>query len=73
MTHHQPGKISTNITKPTETQKDLSLAYTPGVAEPVKAIRYTANPDPEIKPELALAARDELMKIAMELTIAQLY
>lgn len=47
----QPGKISTNITKPTNTQRDLSLAYTPGVAEPVRAIaadpeaayRYTAK------------------------------
>lgn len=33
-----PGKTSINITKPTETQFDLSLAYTPGVAEPVLAI-----------------------------------
>ncbi len=47
----RPGKISTNITKPTETQRDLSLAYTPGVAEPVREIhtdpenayRYTAK------------------------------
>lgn len=39
----KPGKISTKITKPTETQKDLSLAYTPGVAEPVRAI--ADNPD----------------------------
>ncbi len=38
-----PGKIATQITKPTETQKDLSLAYTPGVAEPVKEIEK----DPE--------------------------
>ena len=33
-----PGKIATDITKPCNTQDDLSLAYTPGVAEPVKAI-----------------------------------
>jgi len=33
-----PGKIATEITKPCETQDDLSLAYTPGVAEPVRAI-----------------------------------
>lgn len=47
----RPGKISTEITKPTETQKDLALAYTPGVAVPVLAIaedpenayRYTAK------------------------------
>jgi len=33
-----PGKIATEITKSCETQDDLSLAYTPGVAEPVRAI-----------------------------------
>ncbi len=39
--YHQnpkPGKLSIDVTKPTETQFDLSLAYTPGVAEPVRAI-----------------------------------
>lgn len=34
----QPGKLSVEMTKPTQTQEDLSLAYTPGVAEPVTAI-----------------------------------
>ena len=34
----QPGKIATQITKACETQQELSLAYTPGVAEPVRAI-----------------------------------
>jgi malic enzyme len=38
----KPGKLSIQLTKPTETQKDLALAYTPGVAEPVRAI--AANP-----------------------------
>lgn len=33
-----PGKTRIALTKPTETQFDLSLAYTPGVAEPVKEI-----------------------------------
>lgn len=33
-----PGKIGISITKPCNTQKDLSLAYTPGVAEPVREI-----------------------------------
>lgn len=42
-----PGKISTNITKPTETQQDLALAYTPGVAEPVRAI--ASDPDAAYK------------------------
>lgn len=47
----RPGKIAIEITKPTMTQRDLSLAYTPGVAEPVRKIaenpedayRYTAK------------------------------
>jgi len=34
----QPGKIATAITKPCESQAQLSLAYTPGVAAPVRAI-----------------------------------
>jgi malate dehydrogenase (oxaloacetate-decarboxylating)(NADP+) len=41
--HPKPGKIATEITKPCNTQRDLSLAYTPGVAEPVLAI--AANPE----------------------------
>lgn len=36
--HPIPGKIRIALSKPTETQYDLSLAYTPGVAEPVKEI-----------------------------------
>lgn len=39
----QPGKLSTHITKPTETLEDLSLGYTPGVSHPVEAIAN--NPD----------------------------
>ncbi|HEC20025.1 MAG TPA: malate dehydrogenase [Gammaproteobacteria bacterium] len=38
-----PGKIAIEITKSCDTQHDLSLAYTPGVAEPVRAI--DADPD----------------------------
>ena len=41
----RPGKIEVVATKPCATQKDLSLAYTPGVAEPCLAI--------EKNPELA--------------------
>lgn len=51
--HHEPkpGKIAIEITKACNTQKDLSLAYTPGVAEPVREIardkeaayKYTAK------------------------------
>ncbi len=33
-----PGKIAVVPTKPCETQEDLSLAYSPGVAEPVREI-----------------------------------
>ncbi|WP_336134479.1 NADP-dependent malic enzyme [Natronomonas amylolytica] len=33
-----PGKIEISTTKPTNTQRDLSLAYSPGVAAPCRAI-----------------------------------
>lgn len=39
--YHQfpiPGKLSVESSKPCTTQEDLSLAYTPGVAEPVREI-----------------------------------
>ena len=47
----RPGKIEVTLTKPCATQRDLSLAYTPGVAEPVREIakdplegfKYTAR------------------------------
>lgn len=39
----KPGKIEINPTKPMATQRDLSLAYSPGVAVPVRAI--AENPD----------------------------
>lgn len=39
----RPGKISVELTTPAETVNDLALAYSPGVAEPVRAI--AANPD----------------------------
>ncbi|WP_026376469.1 malic enzyme-like NAD(P)-binding protein [Aestuariibacter salexigens] len=46
-----PGKISVELTKPAESVNDLALAYSPGVAEPVREIaadpsaayRYTAK------------------------------
>ncbi|MBS0386697.1 MAG: NADP-dependent malic enzyme, partial [Proteobacteria bacterium] len=38
-----PGKISITPTKPMATQRDLSLAYSPGVAAPVKAIAEDAD------------------------------
>lgn len=39
----QPGKIAVEITKSVDTQKDLSMAYTPGVAVPCLAIEK--NPE----------------------------
>ena len=36
--HGRPGKLEVVATKPMATQRDLSLAYSPGVAVPVKAI-----------------------------------
>ena len=39
----KPGKIEITPTKPMATQRDLSLAYSPGVAVPVRAI--AENPD----------------------------
>ena len=38
----KPGKIEIKATKPLETQRDLSLAYSPGVAAPVNAIGSAA-------------------------------
>ncbi|MDP1604117.1 MAG: malic enzyme-like NAD(P)-binding protein [Legionella sp.] len=38
-----PGKLGVHVTKPTNSQDDLSLAYTPGVADPVLAI--VENPE----------------------------
>jgi len=38
-----PGKIEISTTKPTNTQRDLSLAYSPGVAVPCE--RIADNPD----------------------------
>lgn len=45
--YHQfpkPGKLSVESSKPCATQHELSLAYSPGVAEPVRAI----GADPEL-------------------------
>jgi malate dehydrogenase (oxaloacetate-decarboxylating)(NADP+) len=39
----RPGKLRISPTKPTETQHDLSLAYSPGVAEPCREIARDPN------------------------------
>ncbi|HQS50621.1 MAG TPA: NADP-dependent malic enzyme [Daejeonella sp.] len=41
--HGRPGKIQVVPTKPTNSQRDLSLAYSPGVAEP--CLRIAENKD----------------------------
>ncbi|MGB0964630.1 MAG: malic enzyme-like NAD(P)-binding protein [Litorivicinus sp.] len=49
--HPTPGKIEISLTKPTDSAHDLALAYSPGVAEPVREIardpenayKYTAK------------------------------
>ncbi|MBX6332534.1 MAG: NADP-dependent malic enzyme [Gemmatimonadaceae bacterium] len=41
--HGRPGKIAVVPTKPLNNQRDLSLAYSPGVAEPCLAITQTAD------------------------------
>ncbi|HTM39551.1 MAG TPA: hypothetical protein VL177_01495 [Terriglobales bacterium] len=43
----RPGKIEVNPSKPCRTQRDLSLAYTPGVAEPCLEIQK--NPQDAFK------------------------
>jgi len=40
--HPRPGKLSVELTKKTEDARDLSLAYSPGVAAPVRAIAENA-------------------------------
>ena len=37
------GKIGVEVTKPAATQDDLTLAYSPGVAAPVRAIANNEN------------------------------
>ncbi|HIF10261.1 MAG TPA: NADP-dependent malic enzyme, partial [Sneathiellales bacterium] len=39
----RPGKLSISPTKPMATQRDLSLAYSPGVAAP--CLRIVEDPD----------------------------
>ncbi len=36
--HPRPGKLAVTLTKPAENARDLTLAYSPGVAAPVRAI-----------------------------------
>lgn len=51
LAYHEGGKVAMSIAKPCESARDLSMAYTPGVAEPcleiekdpAMAYRYTAK------------------------------
>lgn len=43
----RPGKLSIEVTTPAQTSRHLSLAYSPGVAEPVRAI--AENPEDAFK------------------------
>ena len=38
-----PGKLATQVSKPCTTQEELSLAYTPGVAAPVREIKTDSD------------------------------
>ena len=55
----RPGKIEVRSTKPTRTQNDLSLAYSPGVAEPCLVIEK--NPDASFE----YTARSNLVAVIM--------
>jgi len=46
----KPGKIAVVPTNPMDTQRDLSLAYSPGVAEPVLEIEKTLRMPMSIHP-----------------------
>ena len=48
----RPGKLEITPTKPMATQRDLALAYSPGVAVPVKAIAENPATAPMGNPSL---------------------
>ena len=49
----KPGKLEITPTKPLTTQRDLSLAYSPGVAVPVLAIAARSRSSPTTTPTRA--------------------
>ena len=53
----QPGKWEVQATKPMTTQRDLSLAYSPGVAFPVPRDRATTRRRPTTSPTRATSSR----------------
>ena len=54
----RPGKLEVVATKPLLTQRDLSMAYTPGVADPCRAI--AAEPDDQSEASHRLQTRHRL-------------
>ena len=73
----RPGKIEIVASKPMATQRDLSLAYSPGVAVPVRAIaadparlepmrRAVLEKAGEFKPALSMAAYRTAYETAQE-------
>ena len=52
----RPGKIEVVATKPMATQRDLSLAYSPGVAVPVLAIAEDPRRAPTTTPPRATSS-----------------
>ncbi len=44
----RPGKLEIVPTKPMTTQRDLSLAYSPGVAVPVRVARFGTAVNPSL-------------------------
>ena len=52
----RPGKLSIAPTKPLTTQRDLSLAYSPGVAFPCLAIQRDPAPPTTTRPR-AISSR----------------
>ena len=53
----KPGKLEVVATKPLTTQRDLSLAYSPGVAAPVRADRRRSGRSPTTTPPRAIWSR----------------
>ena len=60
-TKGRPGKIEVLPTKDTKTQRDLSLAYSPGVAEPCKENNIVSF-ETEMGPKGANAINVKLVK-----------
>ena len=57
---HKNGKVRTALSKPLKTQKDLCLAYTPGVAQAVKEIAR------EPSSSFALTSRSNLVAVVSD-------